>query len=309
MLNRLRLLPLHQQRNNIKSILKIKPSVEGGFLCKYSFIYVIIIRVIKKGFIMSRQLRRLCGHIVAGFIPNKYTAHRVKNLIEYGILNKIKENKKLQSKERKGKFKYNLAIVAIMKNEGPYLKEWIEFHKLVGVQKFYLYDNDSNDDTRQILDEYIKDGTVDYTFFPGQKMQLPAYNDCIEKHKNETKWLAVIDLDEYIVPTKEDSILPLLNEQNDKVAQIIIPRLVFSMGCHEHNVAGRTVSMLKSKIRIHHYHCKSWQEYKQKAARGDAWDGMDAGQKKYQRECFNRHDLNDIVDTTALRFVEKLKGK
>ena len=80
------------------------------------------------------------------------------------------------------------------------------------------------------------------------------------------------------------------------------------MGCHEHSVAGKTKSMPISKIRVHHYHCKSWEEYKLKAMRGDAWDGADAGVRKYQRECFNRHDLNDVVDTTAIRFVDKLKG-
>lgn len=43
--------------------------------------------------------------------------------------------------------KCNLSICAIMKDEGPYLVEWLEFHKLVGVEKFYLYDNSSNDNS------------------------------------------------------------------------------------------------------------------------------------------------------------------
>ena len=38
-------------------------------------------------------------------------------------------------------FDSTLAIAAIMKNEGLYLKEWLDFHILVGVDKFYLYDN------------------------------------------------------------------------------------------------------------------------------------------------------------------------
>ena len=37
--------------------------------------------------------------------------------------------------------KYNVAICAIFKNEEPYIKEWIEFHKIVGVDHFYLYNN------------------------------------------------------------------------------------------------------------------------------------------------------------------------
>ena len=292
-----------------------------------------------------KELRRFFAHVVATFIPNKRVAHNVKNIIQYGVIRRMREVCNLRAKELKSdKYKYDLSIVAIMKNEGPYLKEWIEFHKLVGVQKFYLYDNGSTDETKAILKPYIKSGLVDYTFFPGEKMQLPAYNDCIEKHKNETKWLAVIDLDEFIVPVKCDNIMDFLKQQSDTIAQFVVPwiifgsdghmtkpdnlviesytkrarhswlyksiinpRLVLKMSCHEHDVAGRTVSVRSSVLRVHHYHCKSWEEYKLKAMRGDAWDGADAGVKKYQEQCFKRHDLNDIADNAAARFAPIIK--
>ena len=34
-------------------------------------------------------------------------------------------------------FETELAITAIIKNEAPYIKEWIEYPKLVGVQKIF----------------------------------------------------------------------------------------------------------------------------------------------------------------------------
>ena len=52
-------------------------------------------------------------------------------------------------KDMKGSFVHDIAIVSISKNEGPYLLEWIEFHRIVGVTKFFFYDNDS-DDNRSI---------------------------------------------------------------------------------------------------------------------------------------------------------------
>ena len=293
-----------------------------------------------------KGLRRFFAHVIATFIPSKRVSRRVKSLIEYGVVRKMRENRDFRKSVRApAKFKYNLAIVAIMKNEGPYLAEWIEFHKLLGVEKFYLYDNESSDDTQKILKPYIKSGLVDYTFFPGEKMQLPAYNDCIARHKNETKWLAVIDLDEFLVPVKNDNMTDFLATIPENVAQIIIPwvifgsnghktkpqglvtknytmrakrnwlykaivnpRLIMHMGCHEHDVAGATKSILMSVCRVHHYHCKSWEEYKLKAMRGDAWDGADAGVKKYQMDCFKKHDLNDIYDDKALRFANQIDG-
>lgn len=63
--------------------------------------------------------------------------------------------------------KIDLAIVTIMKNEAPYVKEWLDYHILVGVKKFYIYDNDSDDNLHDILRPYIEQGIVEYTFFPG----------------------------------------------------------------------------------------------------------------------------------------------
>lgn len=109
--------------------------------------------------------------------------------------------KYLKNKEKNKDFKYELGIVTIAKNEGPYIQEWIEFHKLVGVNRFYFYDNESNDNTRDILDKYIQDSIVKYTKVPGKAQQLPVYNDAIFKYKDECRYLAFIDMDEYIVPS------------------------------------------------------------------------------------------------------------
>lgn len=106
------------------------------------------------------------------------------------------------SKDLNKMFKYEIAIVAIAKNEGPYIREWIEYHQLVGIHKFYFYDNDSTDNTLNVLKPYINSGIVEYTLLPGKAKQLVAYNDAIKKHKQECRWMAFIDLDEYLMPTK-----------------------------------------------------------------------------------------------------------
>lgn len=96
-----------------------------------------------------------------------------------------------------------LAICAIIKDEGKYLKEWLAYHMLQGVEHFYLYDNGSTDDTETILDPLIEKGIVTYYPFPGEAMQLKAYDDCLKKLKglsadSRPRWLAFIDADEFI---------------------------------------------------------------------------------------------------------------
>ncbi|HZO58494.1 MAG TPA: glycosyltransferase family 92 protein [Solirubrobacterales bacterium] len=91
-----------------------------------------------------------------------------------------------------------LAVCAIYRNEGPYLREWIEFHRLVGVEKFFLYDNRSTDDHRDQLAPYVADGTVEVLPWPDEPGQITAYAHCLATHRDEARWIAFIDLDEFL---------------------------------------------------------------------------------------------------------------
>jgi Glycosyltransferase family 92 len=97
-----------------------------------------------------------------------------------------------------------LSIVAIYRDEAVYLREWLEFHRIVGVERFFLYDNFSLDEHREILAPYIDEGSVvvhDWPVFPGQ---IPAYDDALRRHGHESRWIAFIDLDEFLFsPTLE----------------------------------------------------------------------------------------------------------
>ena len=106
----------------------------------------------------------------------------------------------------KRKYQFYLTICAIAKNEGRYLQEWIEYHKMLGVEKFFIYDNESSDDTLEILQPYIDSNLVEYVYFPGKKMQLKAYSNCVKRHKHQTKYLGFLDIDEFIVPIKHKTI-------------------------------------------------------------------------------------------------------
>jgi hypothetical protein len=91
-----------------------------------------------------------------------------------------------------------LAISAIYKDEAPYLQEWVEFHRLVGVERFFLYDNRSQDEHLEVLEPYVEDGTVvlhDWPVVPGQ---LPAHEHCLQEHRRDTRWIAFIDVDEFL---------------------------------------------------------------------------------------------------------------
>jgi len=112
----------------------------------------------------------------------------------------------------KNLFLYNLSIVSIMKNEGPYAKEWIDYHLLAGVEHFYIYDNDSPDNLKEVLQPYINAGIVTYTFFPGEVMQCAAYNDALKKYRFLSRYIAFIDGDEFIFPQDNKNIPEVLED-------------------------------------------------------------------------------------------------
>lgn len=92
----------------------------------------------------------------------------------------------------------NLAVCAIFRNEARYLAEWVSFHRVQGVERFYLYDNRSTDDWRSALEPEIEAGIVDVHHWPFTPGQRPAYEDCLRRHRTDTRWIAFIDLDEFL---------------------------------------------------------------------------------------------------------------
>jgi glycosyl transferase family 92 len=101
----------------------------------------------------------------------------------------------------------------IYRNQARFLPEWIEFHRLVGVERFFLYNNLSDDDHREVLDTYVRDGTVVLHDWPDDFPQglITAANHCLSEHRDDSRWIAFQDLDEYLFsPTLEpvSSLLP-----------------------------------------------------------------------------------------------------
>lgn len=125
--------------------------------------------------------------------------------------------------------KYRLSACALFKNEARYIKEWIEFHRLIGVEHFYLYDNGSSDEPNQILNTYVKEGIVTLIDWPTRvdpekeewalATQIPAYESAIKLYaEKESEWLTFLDTEEFLVPPEGNSLLPILERYVDYAA-------------------------------------------------------------------------------------------
>lgn len=119
-----------------------------------------------------------------------------------------------------GNYEYDLAICGIFQNEAKYLPEWIEFHLDQGVEHFYLYNNRSEDNYREVLAPYIESNIVDlyewdyvYNYeHEWTPIQCGAYLDCIKRISKTVKWCAFLDTDEFLFNPDFKDLRSVLND-------------------------------------------------------------------------------------------------
>ncbi|HBT77676.1 MAG TPA: hypothetical protein DEB39_12315 [Planctomycetaceae bacterium] len=113
-----------------------------------------------------------------------------------------------------------LSIGAVFRMENSWLGEWIAYHRHVGVERFYLYSDDA--DTRvpdRILKPYIEKGIVKLRYVkhlpgvdhsPKAWRQKDVYRIILQEVAAKTEWVAMIDLDEFLLPRTCDDMRELL---------------------------------------------------------------------------------------------------
>jgi len=111
--------------------------------------------------------------------------------------------------------KERVSICTMIHNEGYFIEEWIAYHLLIGVDHFYIYNDESTDDIADILAKYIELGIVSLipwnhsiqTVDPALVEYEPQYTrpqrfaiaDCLINHKKESEYFGIWDMDEFAV--------------------------------------------------------------------------------------------------------------
>ncbi|TCP59908.1 glycosyl transferase family 2 [Rhodovulum bhavnagarense] len=95
------------------------------------------------------------------------------------------------------------AIVTTMKNEGPFILEWIAYHRAIGVDDFLIYTNDCTDGTDELLDILQDEGIVQHRDNPFRGTGLKPQHAALQAAESEplitgADWAICMDVDEYI---------------------------------------------------------------------------------------------------------------
>ena len=137
-------------------------------------------------------------------------------------------------------YKHYLSAVLIFKDEAPYLKEWLEYHLMLGVEHFYLYQNNSTDNYMEVLAPYVEKKLVTVIDWPAYPGQYSAYRDWYSRYRKESYWTTFIDADEFLCPTREVSLTSLLREY-EKYPVVLAYWKLFGTGGQMHHDYTRLV--------------------------------------------------------------------
>ncbi|KAJ1692994.1 hypothetical protein LUZ63_009692 [Rhynchospora breviuscula] len=84
-------------------------------------------------------------------------------------------------------------------NVAKFLREWVIYHASIGVEKFFLYDNGSEDELGPTVSQLLGEGyDVSSYYWPWPKTQEAGFSHCAAVNEQTCQWMAFIDVDEFV---------------------------------------------------------------------------------------------------------------
>ena len=104
---------------------------------------------------------------------------------------------------------FNISLYTMIKNKKNELIEWIEYHALLGIEHFYLYNNLGDDHVESFLRPYLDRGLVTIVQWPfvplpnehWNMIQSASMNHMLKNFGPFNRWIGYFDVDEYFFPS------------------------------------------------------------------------------------------------------------
>jgi hypothetical protein len=151
--------------------------------------------------------------------------------------------------------RHGVAVVTMLKDEEDYIDEWLIFHRAAGIRHFIIYDNGSTDRTLDIIKARLRAEELTLVPWAGRPIDMAnaaplnvqsiAYAHAIQNFGSSFRWMAFIDLDEFILPKRVATIGEAL-EAVGAFPNVSLPWHMFGPNGHKEKPAG---GVLRNYIR------------------------------------------------------------
>lgn len=144
------------------------------------------------------------------------------------------------------------AIVTTMKNEGPFILEWLAYHRAIGFDDIIVYTNDCTDGTDTMLQMLERKGYVQHRENPFRDSGLKPQHAALQASEDEpvirnAAWVTCIDVDEFVnIKVGDGTLDALFNAVPDANMIAMTWRLFGNGDVHEYEDRPITEQFLRS---------------------------------------------------------------
>ncbi|KAI3463074.1 hypothetical protein Pfo_019737 [Paulownia fortunei] len=93
---------------------------------------------------------------------------------------------------------HEMCVCTMLRNQARFLREWIMYHARIGVQRWFIYDNNSDDDIEDVVESLVgANYNVTRHVWPWIKTQEAGFAHCALRARDSCEWVGFIDVDEF----------------------------------------------------------------------------------------------------------------
>ena len=149
-----------------------------------------------------------------------------------------------------------LSACLCFKDSASYLAEWLGFYTALGVEHFFLYDNESADDYEEVVAPYVWAGKATVIHYPGRGIQHAVYSHCLRFFGATTRWLMFCDDDEFLFPV-QNTALPSVLERYEQFGGVAAAWMLYGSSGHWTRPRGLVIEnyAMRAALPDHHVKC------------------------------------------------------
>nr|XP_043632759.1 glycosyltransferase family 92 protein RCOM_0530710 [Erigeron canadensis] len=98
-----------------------------------------------------------------------------------------------------GLIRDQMCVCTMLRNQARFLREWVIYHGRIGVGRWFIYDNNSDDDIEDAIDWLVDRGyKINRHVWPWIKTQEAGFAHCALRARDFCEWVGFIDVDEFL---------------------------------------------------------------------------------------------------------------
>ncbi|CAK9180463.1 unnamed protein product [Ilex paraguariensis] len=119
-------------------------------------------------------------------------------VIRRGILPSIARPEHRMDPHLPARKQHEMCICTMLRNQARFLREWVMYHARIGVQRWFIYDNNSDDGIADVVESLVAGNfNISRHVWPWIKTQEAGFAHCALRARDSCEWVGFIDVDEF----------------------------------------------------------------------------------------------------------------